>query len=132
MALVLSDIFGHVIPGGGTFQKIMTVGNSDASADENIDYNKYYGVDVSGGSITLTLPATAPSTADRIIIYDNNGTISNTNTVTVDFSPSSTTLFTNGDNESSIVIDQPYAHVELAYVNASAGWKLSYSNIVHT
>ena len=131
MTLILSEIFGQSLPDIG-FQKIMTVGNSDATSDETIGYNKYYAVDVTNGSITLTLPVDIPDTADRIVIYDNNGTITNSNTVTVDFSPSSTTLFTNGDNEDTLVIDQPYAHVELSYVDADAGWKLSYSNIVHT
>lgn len=128
MALVLSEIFGNSLPGVGDFQKIITTGSVNLSSNFTLSYNKSYGVDLSGGSITIDTPLTAPEQYDKIVIYDSNGSMSETNYVTLDLTNSGSRLFPNGANEFIITIDKKHAYVELTFVGVGGGWNLSYSN----
>ena len=128
MALVLSEIFGESLPGGSSFQKLITTGSVNLSSNFTLSYNRSYGVDVSGGSITIDVPVTAPDVYDKIVVYDATGSMSTTNYVTLDLTNSGQRLFPSGVNEFIITIDKKHAHVELTYVGVGGGWSLSYSN----
>lgn len=91
--------------------------NQDVATSVAITANKAYWVDTTGGTVTLTLPATA-AMGDQIRIFDVSNTF-DTNACSVD--RNGNLIMGAADN---LTISTEGAAFELVYYNAAKGWRI--------
>lgn len=91
--------------------------NVDVAASVDVAANKAYWVDTTGGTVTLTLPATA-AMGDQIRIFDVSNTF-DTNACSVN--RNGNLIMGAADN---LTINTEGAAFELVYYNAAKGWRI--------
>ncbi len=90
-----------------------------ATGNTTADDGEYYGVDTSGGAVTLTLPASPVAGLSFVGVYDPTG----------DWSTNNCTVARNGNSimglAEDLTCDLAYAGFVLRYVgSANGGWRL--------
>jgi len=97
----------------GVFAPNIIAANGTTMATQNA-----YFVTTSSGAFTLTLPA-SPTVGQEIHVFDSTGNAA-TNNITIANNSSNI----NGQN-TTLTIDKAYAAVNLVYVGATYGWRVS-------